>query len=411
MGENTIRTGTKFYDRRRGWLGALLGVGAATVALLMMLTPAAAATSANLTLHSPWKGAVTPSSSGYITGCANVKVIPWKFHLKTGIGGGGSLGNVHSCKKAAGSLGLTSSADVYGGVTVSIPIKAHAITSTTTSVSMNAMFTAAVALKATDGVASNTAAPPPCTAASSSYHDMDAYYEWNYNASYGYFYDYNDSYAYWDNYSTGSYHYGYAYGTGPTPSPFNLNNTSYEDLYNYWGADSYCTASANYYVDQQANLVDTTTGFYQTETNSTYPNYMDVNIETYSQIDWSCGYDFYWYGPSNYTYGNTTVTCTSYNATLVSYVDVYSYSYIPPYTSTSSYTTGTNNTQVWSSTGTTHETAYWNDTFNGTHKYELLLYIEVGAGASDSWKKGIGSWNVNAASGGNGFKLTTVVIT
>lgn len=403
--------------RRSQSRSGLLGLGAFAAIFLMILSPSSASAAASLALHAPWRGVVLPNNSATVDACAAVspdKV--WRFHLKTGIGGGASSGEGQKCRNGASpSLYNADYASVSGGLSIGIRIRPGAISSTTTSVAMNAVLAESVALKASDGLASNTATPPACTGSNATIRTISISRGWNYlyNATQGNYAPtyYNSSYYTWYNNSLTSSGYGYGYSNAAAPAPFNLNNTSSEYYFSEWGAYANCYAGASFYIDQTAALVDATTGVTEAETNATYPNQWGVSVDTYEYVDWWCDVDWAWYGPSNYSYGSSVAVCQSYNTSFTSYVSTYSYSYVPTYSYASTYTTGSNNTQDWSGSATDHETAYWNDTFSSTDHYVLEIDLQTGADAGGDWAKGFESWDVNALSGGNGFRLLSLVIT
>ncbi len=406
MNENGARLGRALGYRQRGKLAALTGIGAMAVTLIMVLTPAATATSAGLVLTARYPGIETNQNFADVSGCAKLTTAKdWKFSLKTGLGGAADTGSAYACKKSLAGVGTSGYADGGGGFDIAIPFK---VPSGTTNVTMNQASKIALTMKESDGVASNTAPAPKCP--STTYTENGSNYDWNYTLSpYGYYYfnNYNESYSYSSPTYSYNYSYSYPYAT-PPPSPFNLNNTTSEDIYAYSGGSGFCYSQVSLYMDAYADLYDNTNGTYIPYTSSSMLQYTDAYIETYTDIYWQCGYQFYWYGPSNYTYGNFTSSCYSYNTTY-SYVDIYqeigsSFTY-------TSYS-GTNNTQSYafpSSLSTSSQS--WVYTYLPTHKYSLEWDVYFSFDASSTWKKGSASWDFNAATLGNGIKLTSISIT
>ncbi len=376
------------------------------LSLIMILSPASAAASAGLVITAKYHGVAVPENYLDTYGCGKAKTVqPWKFDLKTGVGGSSSTGSVGECKKTLDGVGTSSDAEQGGGFEVAIPFK---VTASTTNVTANIASKVALTLKASNGVASNTAPAPKCNDATP-FSEFDAFYEWNYSLTpYGY-YDFNDI-NYSEYYNSTSYSYAYTYGNAATPSPFNLNNTTLEELVDYSGISGYCEAETFMYLDQDVDLVDNTNGTYIPATSGNLLDYADFFMYTYTDIDYVCGYDFYWYGPSNYTFGNTTSMCISYNTTS-SYID-YDAEVGPSYTYTYTYSSGTNNTMVYSlPTNAFASSTSWDYSFVASHHYSFEWSVYMYIYGYDSWKKGSASWAFNAATGGDGIKLTNLSLT
>jgi hypothetical protein len=393
MGENGERLGRTTGYSRRGWLTGLAGVGAVAVALVMMLSPAAAATGGSLTLHAAYKGAVSPNSYLDVYGCAKAKITkPFHFALKTGIATAASNGKANQCKKVIAGVGVSSSAYSDGGVEVALPLK---LPSGTTSVTVNTAQSAAVMVKATDGLTSNTVPPPVCSTAGETVSENITEYEWNNFASY------NES-IYELETGTYNYFYNYSYGS-PVPSPFYLNNTTYYYHDYYHAITASCQASASFETEQYGYLIDETTGVEQFS-NYTSSEFQDTYVEVDNTTDWGSSSYYYW--DEGTTYGSNATTPFSYNSSgsLVETESDSSAGFV------FHSTPGTNNTQTWSQTGSAINSMDFNNSFNTHNKYVLEIELYVYTSASDSWKRGYGEWALNMATSGNGYKLSSIVL-
>jgi hypothetical protein len=393
MGESGNRPGRTSVYRRSGWLAALTGAGVVAISLVMMLSPAASAANAAVILHAPYKGAVSPSTYLDIYGCAKAKVTKaFHFSLHTGIGAAASSGKASQCSKVVNGVGQTSDADYQVGAELALPLK---LAPGTTSVTLNTATSAAVAITTTDGVRNNSLPMPACANGYSTVYENITEYEWNNFGSYNIseLIIETGAYSYYDNYS---------YGTGAIPSPFNLNNTTYYYHDFYQSTQSDCTASAEYEVEQYGYLIDTTTGLEQfTNYTSSEDKFIDVSVTNETDF----GSDGYYEWDEGYSYGSNSTTTFANNVTGSS-IEVENCGVTCTFTSTP----GTNNTQGWSSVGTTVNSMDWNNSFNTHDKYVLELELYVFIYAEDSWKHGYASWGLNMATLGNGYKLSSIVM-
>lgn len=385
---------------RGGW--ALLGAGAALVALLMLGSAIAAPVGASVTVAPAYKGGVVPEQDTYAYGCRASAAIakPWTFHLKTGLGGGSEDGRSGHCAPASvGSLlsGSYSASYVYGSVEAGIRLPMLPASTGNITANLGGRFTMSGA--ASDGVRSGSCALP-LTTESYNY----TLWEWNYSTSASYFLDYG--YVY--DYQYDGAWYNSSYFSSPLPSPFNLNSTTY-----YYSASSdlaykecYADAYASYYVD--AYLYDASTGAYYGYNGSNAPIYGSMGAEVYNTTDYGSYSSSEWYGPYNYSL-SYPLTTYSYNSSLTS--EVWGYWYNASGTLFYSYSYGSNSTQPWSNTTSLKGDAFWFDEpFSSSDRYLLILEFYVSAGSSNTWGHGGASYSVNAASGGNGIKLTSITI-
>jgi hypothetical protein len=418
MGELRERMGRSANGGRRGLLAALTGTGIMAVALVMILVPASAAVAGNIVLHPKYKGAVAPENGYYINGCGKVSITkPWKFKLSTGVGGAETTGRSVECKNSPAGISTYNYADSNGGFTVALPIK---VSSSTTNVSENLVAKYAVSLTASDGYKASSTGP--CSAAPYIYTDSGTYLEWggyqvtytygNFSYNYTYFPYYNDTYSYDGN--------SYSYGYGTVPSPFNYNNTTYYDSYSFYEYDSSCSADAYGSLYSYTYLVDETNGSTMIPSSNTfgtpYTYYLadsqlfDAQVTVENTTFWYCdsytNWDGYGYGSSpslgQGVWSNSSY-CYNGNTTLTSYV----YNYVPSFTSS----TGTNNTQTWSSTTASTGTVSFTGTFVGTDKYYLETEVYAYFDTDNSWAKGYGAFAFNMATAGNGFKIASISIT
>jgi len=386
MGENGKRLGRTMSYSRRGWLGYLVGGGAIAVALIMALSPAATAASANF-LHAPYKGVVSPNNDIYQSGCGKVTAEKkWHFSMKKGVGGSESKGSAASCKKQIAGVGQSSDAESYGGFDLAFSLGKIPATATTVDANITASW--AASFTASDGGKS-----PACNNLVNTYNDSFTEWEWN---SFG-------SFAYQENDSYNGIWYNYSYNTASLPSPFNLNNTTY--YYTYHDSSTYasCEAYGNAFAEVYGYLVDTTTGSEQyTSSNSIGSNgeMFDVFVEVFNETDFGC--DQYYEWDEGSSYGSNTSTCYSYNTTLTSEV----YSYVPTFTSS----TGTSSTVSWSNTSSTTGDMTWSGPWASTDHFALVLYVYADVYAYNGWQHGSASFMFNMATLGHGFKLNKIVI-
>jgi len=390
MGENGARRGRTLGYSRRGWLTALTGGGAVLAALIMMLSPVAAATGAGLTLHAKYKGVVSPSNSLSQSGCGKAAMqVHWHFALKTGLGGSASTGKASSCKKQIAGVGQTASASTYGGFTLAVGLPKLGANVNNISANAGIKFTATTT--ASDGGKSAVCNNAP------SYNTYN-FTEWEWNSF--------SNYAYQDNYSYNGIYYNYSYNVASVPSPFNLNNTTFYYHDSGWSIVAYCQAYTNAYMSVYAYLADLTTGTQMAASGNTlastsYGSFFDIFTEVYNQTDYGCSQYYEW--DQGTSYGSNTTTCFSYNTTLTSVI----YTYVPTFSST----TGSNNSVVWTGSMSTTGSIWFNGPFTHGDHYAILLYVSASFYVYNGWQHGFASWGFNMATGGNGFHLTSITIT
>ncbi len=392
MGENRERLGRKVGFAWRGRLAALTGAGAVSVALIMMLTPAAGAVSAGTIIGPAYKGAAVPTNDYSVGGCASLKVTkPYKVSLKTGVGGGSDSGSMKACTGLLSTY--ESDASDSGGAEVAIPVP---ISSSTSSVQVNLAWKVAYDLKQASG--SKTGA---CAATDTyNYEYADLY--WGYNATYGYYY--YDNISYNDTYTGGSYSYSYG---NPAPSPFNYNATSESYTGDQYGAYGDCDVYEYAEMYTSAELDDLSTGSYLYSSGQSFASYpVDVSLELYNYTEWGCDLYSDWYGTSGTWYNSTPSTaCYSYNSTYTSYTYVNGVS-----------TSGTLASQTASGTTSGSGTVYFNASsslvFNGSNKYVAYVYFDVYQYMYlVDWVHGSQTWSFNMATLGNGWSLKSISVT
>jgi hypothetical protein len=389
---------------RRPW-ALPISAGVLVATLVVLLAPVAAASSPGLVLHPRYPGAATTANNLVTSGCGVAKLPhPWSFSLRTGIGKTNSRGQVALCAKSLNGVGTASSAGVAGGFEAAIPLR---IPSNSTSVTVSTFTAVTVNLSASDGAANNSAPAPGCTAGISNYASYVADHEWDWakttvgngsNITNFTFHDYNDTSSYTSN--GGSYNS--TSGNAATPSPFHLNRTSSEYLSMSYGGTGSCSATASVILNENAYLVDETTGGtigYSNTTAATFSAFLTVS----EVIDWSCGYSFEWYGPSNYANGSTTSVCVSYNTSLTSTVDFATWH-------SGGNVTGTNNSVAWGFNGSARGTETFNGSFHAGHRYTLFYLVDTTASAADSWRHGAGTWSFDLASHGDEFQIASIAI-
>jgi len=377
-------------------MALLTGGGAALVAFLMIGSATASVASASLTVSPAYHGLALSTNGFSQSGCNSKATISkhWKFHMFTGIASGAQSGKASGCgAKTIKGLTVYSTASANGGFEAII--KLPAVPASTSNISANLAGKVTTTITATDGGATAV-----CNSGLYSYSYSDTFWEWGYTGSYFTGYAYNDSTN-----SNGVW-YNYSYNTASIPSPFNLNNTTYYD--HSQGAYTYgsCSASASIDMGWSAQIYDRNTQTYQYASGQNVPSYSYMSDSVYASTDYGYYNDTYWYGPSNYSSVTGLVTY-SYNTSLTSSTFMYSY---PPYSYSSS--TGNSstltNTTVWSLTGA----ALWfTGSWSTTDHYYLVLNMFVSNYASVSnWAHGSGSFSTNAATSGNGAKLSSITM-
>ncbi|MFI5418570.1 MAG: hypothetical protein ACHQ2Y_06725 [Candidatus Lutacidiplasmatales archaeon] len=409
MGDARVGQGRTMGYRRPSRLLALGTGGTMTaIAMLMVLAPSGLAAHTSVVIHPPFSGAVSPSNSVYVSGCGKVATNKqWSFKLGTGFGGTSSSGSANACKHQLYGVGGFSDAQLYGGIEIALPVKMPA---GSMNVTANTALSFAVTLKASDG--SKTGA---CTANLYTYSDNFTYYEWNYNGIY--FTNYNETYS---DYSNGIWYNG-SYGTTP-PSPFNLNNTTYFDTSQSYGASGGCEAYVFAQVYTDMWMVDESTGSYLQANNSSMPGYSgygygeplytELSVQNYT--DWYCSSYSYWDGPYNYSYSQP-LTCYSYNKSLTAEI----FQYTPGHLSSScgytyyyvcTYSNGTG-TLTWSNSTSATAQTWWNDSFVTGDHYALFMNIQTDVYAYQSWTHGSAAWSFNMLTLGHGFRVTSITAT
>jgi len=239
MGENGVRTG---YRLRR-LVGGLAGMGAITVALLMVASPMAGAASAVSFPHST----LSISWSNYQAGCALGKIAKPGLSLTTGLGHVSMKSAAKTCPPLKGGKAVSSYADDSSGLGITQYVKV-AKAATQVNVSWNISATALAA-------ASGTLAKCPVNHYSFSYTSGNTTVTFNENYSYcsaeaswevyvepevydattglyssAFMSAYNESGNYYDAYS---YTYNYS-------NPY-YKNTTYSGSYTYTYGGPYTT--------------------------------------------------------------------------------------------------------------------------------------------------------------------------
>jgi len=370
----------------------LTGGGAIMIALLMVGNAAAA--SANTTVSPAYKGLVAPENEIYADGCASHGKIVSKptFHLKTGIGGGQATGKAGNCGKKL-PKGFTFYSEAGADVGFEALIKLPSIPASTSNVSANLGGKYTVSASTSTGSHSFS-----CPSSISEIIVNDTEWEWNSFSSYAY----NDT-----EYDNGVW-YNYSYNTASIPSPFNFNSTTYyysfSETYYYSTVECYSEVFGD--TDMYADLCDVTTDIcssysgtdasYFTEFEVEVTNYTDYSLTGDTETEWDQG-TWYNYSSGAYNDNNTGSTIFNYQCS--------------PCTSTSSH--GLNTTQSYTSvTPLTGESFWFLGTFNPHDHYyvEFNFYYYVTA-LNENWVKGSSSFGLNAATLGNGIKLTSITMT
>jgi hypothetical protein len=369
--------------------------GAASLVVLMMVfAPTASAVAASITLKSPYSGTVMLSNSAATVGCANSATTKaWHFDLKTGRGGGGSNGRADSCKNPILGVGQTSTAANYGGFTIIATLPR--VSSSTTNIS------AAVQVNWNSTLTGTSGKVPSCLAVPGMFSYTYVNWGWNYSKARGF-----GGYAYIDNYSyigpPSNYSHNSTYNLAGVPNPFSINSTTLLSIdYGYYVYGD-CQAYAQAYLGTYGFLFDRSTGSYAYETGDSVSAIYSAELGVYSQTSYGCYADFYWDGPANVTYGNTTYVCYNNNVTIGSYVYVSSPTYY--------YSYGSSTLQAWSSTGAVAGAVWFNGPFNSQDRYVLELTVYAGDFVYNSWAKGSSSWISETGSGGPGFKLSSITV-
>lgn len=216
MGENGKRTGY----RLRGLIGGLAGLGAVTVALLMVASPMAGAASAVSFPHSTQ----SISWSNYQNGCAVGKVAKPGISLTTGAGHLSMKSVAKTCPALKGGKAVTSYADSSSGLGVTEYMKLTKA-ATTANVSWN--------ISATALAAATGAIPTHCP----SNHYSFSYTSGNTTVTFSENYSYCSSEANWAIYiepevydvTTSTYSYSFMYMSNVSGNYFD----SYSYTYNY----------------------------------------------------------------------------------------------------------------------------------------------------------------------------------
>ncbi len=199
------------------WAGGAAFVGAAAIAVIMMLSPASAA------VKPAGSGAqYTPDVSASTTGCATAKTTAPHFNSKTGIMTMAATSSAKLCK-TLGSVGLDNYGDSESGFTLYIPVT---LTAANAGVNVTADLTGTWA-EASAGKITN------CPISNS--------YSYSYN--YGtYWYNFTDEYGYCDLDSYAEI-YGDAYLIDETTGAYTYGN--------YWdGVDHHNDKYLDNYFDQ-----------------------------------------------------------------------------------------------------------------------------------------------------------------
>jgi hypothetical protein len=150
--------------RSSRWLGALTGSGTVAVALIMLLSPIAAAGVAH---PAAGKGVVwDPSSSINYNGCAKARSAEPRFAPATGIGHWLGSVSATTCSKTIGGTSSSSSGDVSGDLEVEAPLHL-----TAASASVNVTWS----LGLTWAIHAAVASTASCPGAASSYSYYDSY--------------------------------------------------------------------------------------------------------------------------------------------------------------------------------------------------------------------------------------------
>jgi hypothetical protein len=391
MSRNQDRKTPHALQRRLSRSTAIAAGGAALASLLMILSPAAAASQANLGLHAPYKGSVAPNDDVFVTGCGKSSTArAWHFALASGIGGAASKGRAGDCKKSVQSPGQSSSSGNYGGVTVAVGLPRLAPSVTNVSATVDAKYATTLSVSAGTGLA--------CHAQLGSFTYTYLNWGWNYTAAGGF-----ANSAYLDNYSysglPANYSYNSSYNLAGIPYPFNLSGTTLLSIDYGFYVYGICEALAYGALGVYGYLEDLSTGASTYESGSSIGSIYSAEIDVYNETNYGCFADFYWDGPANVTYGNTTYVCYNYNTTLTSFVYV-----AAPY---SYFSAGSNSSLTWGGPGSATGAVWFDGPFHPHHRYALDLTFYASQYVTNSWAKGFASFSFSAATG---LKLSSLKI-
>jgi hypothetical protein len=278
-GKNEMNGRTKGLGTHRRLSALGLGSGAAVVALVMMLSPIAAAHTP-VTYTAPYlRSVVQLSSYTDVGGCAKLTATKLHFSAMTGMGTWAAKATAKSCKKL-GPIGGSGFAYSSGQALVGVPIKTFHGAATPTTVAVTWTVSAMAAASA-----SHTGSCPPVVLSSTGY-------GYSYCSSYASASVY--AFAYMIDLTNGSYFYPSNY-----PQLFSIYNDTYNDTYCY----SFTCYSYNY------SYASATTSFSGSSTSTWWINGTLNHADKYAVV----------------TYVDPYVDASSYGypgASAVAYVDM-----------------------------------------------------------------------------------------
>ncbi len=402
-------------------MALLSGAGAVMIALLMV--GSAAAANANTVLHPRFHGVVAPHESTYVNGCgSSAKLGKAKFSLRTGNALLGFSGKAGACAKVPKGFSFYNSASASQGfeAVIALPHATNATTNVTANWAGKYSYTAAL----TTGTRANSC---PGSAVLNYFWYNYTYDEWGYNATTFSFssYAYNDTDYGYSAATHAWFSYNSSYNWASVPTPFNLNNTSYQDhfAYNEIYSSFECDSSASWDIQTTIEVCDTNAGFCWYETGSTGFIFQYAGISLINDVYWeSPSVDSYWYGPSSYSYnytypaynGNTTGSTWYYeNETSTSFT--YQTGGTPNATSISA--SGVVNLagqSSWANYSSSFYGSYcasygYYCITNGDHLYAEIMVSASMSASNNNWAHGSASFAFNGATLGNGIKLGSIV--
>lgn len=389
----------------------VLVFGALLVAAMVLGSSTAAATPTRYTVGPPFKGQVGggPTLLNY-TGCgANASIVhPLHFHLKSGNGGGMITGNASNCTtpKSTGQSSASASAAgalIFSVIISGIPKKAQRIEANLAG-NLSEGFTASTGEKSKS---------PKCSGALDTSGYNLTYWEWGYGA-YGGF----ASTAYVDDVETDGVWSNSSYNTKAVPSPFHLNSTSayyHNASSETLGGD--CSSIVDAYGWVFASLTDLNTGTTYTPWGSNLNWFWTATINLLAFREWGWSNSSSWWGPpGNATWGNSSSSTKVFNdnETLFSEATydsgacsfLGSLSSFPCHTWQAGGSKGT--LTVTNTTALTRNAFWWTGPFSNTDVYRVKIGFAFYMEAMNDWPHGYASFELNAATHGNGIDLKSI---